>query len=114
MIGQAFTADALSAARFVGAVAAGEVLVLAAFIHRRLLLGRRLRIKDRRGPGKKQVLASLSSHVIGNLGMERRPLRFSLHEALFEGSRLSGREDCLSTQGSYGDGSEWSQIARRG
>jgi hypothetical protein len=32
-----------------------------------------------------------------NLGMEKRPLRFSLHEAFFEGSRTDGREDCLST-----------------
>jgi hypothetical protein len=34
---------------------------------------------------------------MGNLGMEKRPLRFSLPEAFFEGNRSCGREDCLST-----------------
>jgi len=29
--------------------------------------------------------------------LEERPRRFSLPEALFEGSRSGGREDCLST-----------------
>jgi len=28
---------------------------------------------------------------MGNLGMEKRPLRFSLHEAFFKGSRSRGR-----------------------
>jgi hypothetical protein len=32
--------------------------------------------------------------VIGNLGMEKRPRRFSLSEAFFEGSHFGGREDC--------------------
>jgi hypothetical protein len=35
-------------------------------------------------------------HVKDNLGMEKRPRRFSLPEAFFEGSRTDGREDCLS------------------
>jgi hypothetical protein len=38
--------------------------------------------------------------------MEKRPLRFSLHEAFFEGSRSRGREDCLSTRPSYGNKTE--------
>jgi hypothetical protein len=37
MVGQAFAADALAAAGFIGAVAAGEVLILAALVHRHLL-----------------------------------------------------------------------------
>jgi len=41
--------------------------------------------------------------------MEKRPLRFSLHETFFEGSRSGGREDCLSTCRSIGEGAEWSQ-----
>jgi hypothetical protein len=43
--------------------------------------------------------------------MEKRPLRFSLPEAFFEGSRSGGREDCLSTWRSDGDGLEWRQHA---
>jgi hypothetical protein len=39
----------------------------------------------------------LTNIVPGNLGMEKRPRRFSLPEAFFEGSRTGGREDCLST-----------------
>jgi hypothetical protein len=35
--------------------------------------------------------------------MEKRPRRFSLPEALFEGSRSGGREDCLSTWESNGE-----------
>jgi len=35
--------------------------------------------------------------------MEKRPLRFSLRETFFEGSRTGGREDCLSTRQSDGD-----------
>jgi hypothetical protein len=45
---------------------------------------------------------------MNNLGMEKRPRRFSLPEALFEGSRSGGREDCLSTWKSQGEGLEWS------
>jgi hypothetical protein len=49
--------------------------------------------------------------MMSDLGMEKRPLRFSLPEAFFEGSRSGGREDCLSTQRSHGDGLEWRQLA---
>jgi hypothetical protein len=35
--------------------------------------------------------------------MEKRPRRFSLAEAFFEGSRTDGCEDCLSTQRSDGE-----------
>jgi hypothetical protein len=41
-----------------------------------------------------------------NLGMEKRPRRFSLPEAFFEGNRTGGREDCLSTRQSYGEETE--------
>ena len=44
---------------------------------------------------------------MNNLEMEKRPRRFSLHEAFFEGSRSCGREDCLSTGRSDGEGSKW-------
>jgi len=46
--------------------------------------------------------------ALGNLGMEKRPRRFSLPEAFFEGSRSGGREDCLSTWRLDGKGLEWS------
>jgi hypothetical protein len=46
-----------------------------------------------------------------NLGMEKRPRRFSLAEAFLEGSRLGGREDCLSTRGSEGERQDWNQRA---
>src|SRR4030042_2318218 len=49
--------------------------------------------------------------VMRHLGMEKRPLRFSLPGAFFEGSRSGGREDCLSTRRSYGDGLEWRKHA---
>jgi len=45
--------------------------------------------------------------------MDKRPLRFSLHEAFFEGSRSGGREDCLSTRRISKEGVEWSRHARR-
>ena len=54
---------------------------------------------------------SISIYVIDNLGMEKRPRRFSLTEAFSEGSRSGGREDCLSTRGSEGEGQDWSQQA---
>jgi len=41
--------------------------------------------------------------MMSNLGREKRPLRFSLPEAFLEGSRSGGREDCLSTRGSFGE-----------
>src|SRR4030042_2810525 len=47
---------------------------------------------------------SISFYMIGNLGMETRPRRFSLPEAFFEGSRTDGREDCLSMLKSGKDG----------
>jgi hypothetical protein len=50
---------------------------------------------------------------MSNLGMEKRLLRFSLPEAFFEGSRSGGREDCLSTWKSDGDGLEWSRYVLR-
>jgi hypothetical protein len=40
---------------------------------------------------------TISTFLIDNLGMEKRPRRFSLTEAFFEGTRSGGREDCLST-----------------
>jgi hypothetical protein len=49
---------------------------------------------------------------MNNLGIEKRPRRFSLPEAFFEGSRSGGREDCLSTWRSDGEGLEWSQYAQ--
>jgi hypothetical protein len=42
--------------------------------------------------------------------MEKRPLRFSLPEAFFEGSRTGGREDCLSTKSPCGSGTEMERI----
>jgi hypothetical protein len=41
--------------------------------------------------------------------MEKRPRRFSLTEAFYEGSRSGGREDCLSTRGSEGEERDWNQ-----
>jgi hypothetical protein len=52
--------------------------------------------------------ASISIYVMNNSGMEKRPRRFSLPEAFFEGSRTGGREDCLSMWKSRGEGREWS------
>lgn len=43
-------------------------------------------------------ISDSSMSILGDLGMEKRPLRFSLPEAFFEGSRSGGREDCLSTR----------------
>jgi hypothetical protein len=43
--------------------------------------------------------------------MDKRPLGFSLPEMFFEGNRSGGREDCLSTWRSRGDGLEWRQYA---
>jgi hypothetical protein len=40
------------------------------------------------------IIEGVSICVIGNLGMEKRPRRFSLSEAFFEGSHCGGREDC--------------------
>jgi hypothetical protein len=54
VIGQAFAADALAAAGFIGAIAEAEILLFAAFVHRLLLWGGRLRIKDRRALTKTQ------------------------------------------------------------
>jgi predicted ATP-binding protein involved in virulence len=47
--------------------------------------------------------------ITTNLAMEKRPRRFSLREAFFEGSRSDGREDCLSMRRSYKEVLEWSQ-----
>jgi len=38
----------------------------------------------------KEATGSISFRVIDNLGMEKRPRRFSLGEALFEGYRSGG------------------------
>jgi len=40
-------------------------------------------------------MGSIFFYVMDNLGMEKRPRRFSLPGAFFEGSRTDGREDCL-------------------
>jgi len=42
--------------------------------------------------------------------MEKRHRGFSLPEAFFEGNQFGGREDCLSTRRSNGDGLEWRQL----
>ena len=46
--------------------------------------------------GNLGIEGSIHVYVIDKLGMEKRPRRFSLPEAFFEGSRTDGREDCLS------------------
>jgi hypothetical protein len=45
----------------------------------------------------------ISPNFMNNLGMKKRPRRFSLPEAFFEGSRAGGREDCLSTPNAMKD-----------
>jgi len=45
--------------------------------------------------------------------MEKQPRRFSLPEAFFEGSRSCGREDCLSTRKSHGEGEKRAQIKEK-
>lgn len=56
-------------------------------------------------------LGSISIYVIDNMGMEKRPRRFSLTKAFSEGSRSGGREDCLSTRGSEGEEVDWNKQA---
>jgi len=45
---------------------------------------------------EKRADGSIALYGTHDLGMEKRPRRFSLTEAFFEGSRTDGREDCLS------------------
>jgi hypothetical protein len=57
-------------------------------------LAKGVRPDGRRRVRQETAEGRISFYVIDNLGMEKRPRRFSLPEAFFEGSRTDGREDC--------------------